>query len=286
MLASAATLLLLHATPSHAQYVRTQVDGGAPAADHCVHWPQGTLTFNQNAQGQPGLADAKAGITKALQTWETKLNSCANLKLVEGAETSSRTVGYDQSSTSNQNLILFREKQCSQVAPPGDPCFNDGTCGNKYDCWGYGNVSDTIALTTVTFVLTTGQLVDADMELNNAAACFQTDASPNGSCFDVQDTATHEFGHALGLAHSPDRSSVMYPTTNPGVTSKRVLDMDSAQFVCDVYPSGLASRDCVIDATLGDIGKAAGGGCSSSAPSLTAFAALLSALFLARRGRA
>ena len=61
---------------------------------------------------------------------------------------------------------------------------------------------------------------------------------------DVQNTMTHELGHSIGLAHSPDSRSTMYAGAQRGEISKRVLDDGSKEFVCTVYPKGQASRDC------------------------------------------
>jgi hypothetical protein len=62
---------------------------------------------------------------------------------------------------------------------------------------------------------------------------------------DVQNTLTHELGHALGLAHAPSQFSTMYATSQPGETSKRVLDSGSQEFLCEAYPKNRIPLDCV-----------------------------------------
>ena len=96
---------------------------------------------------------------------------------------------------------------------------------------------------------------------------------------------THEFGHFLGLAHSPDPGSTMYANEPLGETSKRVLDSGSKQFVCDVYPQGRASMDC--SASSGG-GGSSSSGCSSAgtAGGLMPALALLLAVLAAHRQRA
>ena len=64
----------------------------------------------------------------------------------------------------------------------------------------------------------------------------------------------------------------------PGELNKRVLDADSKQFVCDVYPPGKASRACLLKPFDGKLGKAQG--CSSVGGEL-----ILLALLLSRRRR-
>ena len=76
---------------------------------------------------------------------------------------------------------------------------------------------------------------------------------------DVQNTVTHEFGHVLGLDHSPDPTSTMYFSEPLGETSKRNLDPGSKRFVCEVYPAALASQDCLLSDGGTDPGGAGGG---------------------------
>jgi uncharacterized protein (TIGR03382 family) len=232
-------------------YVRTKTDDGA----HCLRWPvsagtRGSIHFVQSSTGDPtlgsGVFDA---VSRSAATWQTQLQACGNLDLVEtGQHSSSRFVGYTQSGT-NENLVLFRLQLCSP--PAGDPCIAASNCGNTYDCWDHG--ATVVALTTSSYVVSTGVLLDADVEINAASAVPTIVDSPpcspgavSTSCVanDVQNAVTHEFGHFLGLAHSPDPSSTMYASEPLGETSKRVLDSGSKQFVCDAYPAGQASQDC------------------------------------------
>ena len=69
---------------------------------------------------------------------------------------------------------------------------------------------------------------------------------------------------ACALDHSPDPTSTMYAVAPLGETSKRILDPASQQFLCDVYPPGLASRDCSLPdggtEPTADAGDPGGGG--------------------------
>lgn len=97
----------------------------------------------------------------------------------------------------------------------------------------------TIAITIVSFDRRTGEILDADVELNQ-----RTDANPAGFVFStgmpMPDTAdlptilTHEFGHALGLGHSDQDRAVMWPTAGMG-ESRRTLSADDVEGICDVY---------------------------------------------------
>ncbi|HEY3586176.1 MAG TPA: myxosortase-dependent metalloprotease, MXAN_2677/MXAN_2678 family [Myxococcaceae bacterium] len=234
-------------------YVRTKTDDGK----HCLRWPvnagaRGSIQFVQSSTGDPALGSGVFdAVTRSAQTWETQLQACGNLDLAEtGQHSTSRFVGYTQNGP-NENLVLLRLQLCSAVVPPGDSCLAAGTCGNVHDCWDHG--STVVALTTSSYVVSSGEVLDADVEMNAASATPTLVDSPpcspgaiSTSCVanDVQNAVTHEFGHFLGLAHSPDPSSTMYASEPLGETSKRVLDSGSKQFVCDAYPAGQASQDC------------------------------------------
>ena len=252
-------------------YERTKTDDGS----HCLRWPvgsgaRGSVTFVQSTLGDPALgAGVFDAISRSAQTWQAQLQTCGDMDLVEGARSASRFVGYHQSGQ-NENLVLFRTALCSAVTPPGDGCVAAGTCGNTYDCWDHGGT--VVALTTSSYIVSTGELVDADVEMNAASAnptlvdsppCSPGSISTSCVANDVQNAATHEMGHFLGLAHSPDPSSTMYASEPLGETSKRVLDSGSKQFVCDVYPSGQPSQDCSSSGGGGG-GSSSSGGCSSA----------------------
>jgi len=268
-------------------YVRTKTNDNA----HCLHWPvsageRKSLGFVQSTTGDPTLgAGAFDAVSRSAQTWEAQLQACGSMDLVEGSRSSSRSVGYTQGGT-NENLVLFRSKLCSAVVPPGDSCVAAGTCGNVHDCWDHD--TSIVALTTTSYIVSTGEFVDADVEVNAASAtptivdspvCSPGASSPNCVANDVQNAMTHEFGHFLGLAHSPDPASTMYASEPLGETSKRVLDSQSKQFVCDVYPNGQASKDCTSSPST----TPGSSGCSSAGPIPWAPGVLLVLLALARR---
>jgi MYXO-CTERM domain-containing protein len=268
-------------------YVRTTTTDGS----HCLRWPEGSLVFSQSRLGDPTLGDAGfSAVTQAWQTWEAQMQACGDLSISEGPHSTSRSTGLEPGSD-NENLVLFRTVLCSAVVDAGDPCYGVGSCGNLYDCWDH--TSGVLALTTVTYRVTDGVIVRADVEFNAAQGFFTTVDSPpcttpgeSLDCVsnDTQETATHEFGHALGLAESPDPTSTMYAYAPLGETSKRVLDPGSRQFVCDVYPQGRASQDCLLPD--GGPGNGSGGCSATGTPGLPlAVLGWVGVLWLAARRR-
>ena len=238
-------------TASVVPYVRNRTGVGIEGG-HCLAWPAGTVEYHPSATGDPELGEAGfAAIEASVTTWERQMMVCGNLTMEVGTRSSSRSVGYvDRPGAGNENLILFRTQDCTQVVPDGDTCQHDGDCGNKYDCWDFAQ--GTLAITTTNYDPGTGQMLDADVELNAASHLFTTVDSPPCTTvdaltcvsIDVQNTVTHELGHSLGLAHSPDPRSTMYAGAGRGETTKRVLDDGSQEFVCTAYPRGQQSRDC------------------------------------------
>jgi Matrixin len=271
-------------------YVRSQTNRDSVDGGHCLAWPAGTVEVHPNADGAPERGDTGfTALERALGTWEAQMQACGNLALVMGGRSTSRIVGFDdrQGGATNENLVVFRTRLCSEVVPRDDPCLGDGTCANSHDCWDFA--PGTLAITTTTYNTNTGRLYDADLEMNAAAHLFTTVDSPpcieavEPTCVsvDVQNTATHEFGHSLGLAHSPDPRSTMFAGANPGETSKRILDDGSKEFVCTAYPQGSQSRDC--DGSPLVLAEE-GGSCSAAPVGTLGLVAALFRLFR-RRGR-
>lgn len=264
------------------QYVRTRVDDRDPNSP-CLYWTDKTnIVFHQNSEGNPDTpGDSEhPAVTRAFETWQAENQACGSLTLTEGARTSSRMAGYDESSASNENVVLFRQKMCTVAQ-----CTDDDTCGNKHDCWQHAPTA--IAITTTSFHPKSGKILDSDIELNAPRFLFTSVDSPpcpagmfDVTCVatDVQNTVTHEVGHLLGLGHTSETGSTMAPRADPGETSKRTLDANSKRFICDVYPVGKPSKSCIIKVVDDDLGKPKTG-CAAAPGTL----GLLALLFLRRR---
>ncbi|MEM1453303.1 MAG: IPT/TIG domain-containing protein [Planctomycetota bacterium] len=96
-----------------------------------------------------------------------------------------------------------------------------------------------VAITPIEFS-STGEIRDADVLFNGKTFNFTT--SGQGGRFDVQNLATHEAGHLLGLDHSGVCGATMYPFVNQGIILHRSLSIDDVRGVRDMYPNSAFAR--------------------------------------------
>jgi hypothetical protein len=216
-------------------------------------------------------AQVLASVRQSFDTWDAV--ACTDLELVYDGPTPATATGLDC-----QNLVVWRRGLCRDLVPPGDPCrlwdVNGGAtvnCADKHNCWDTDDPfhadSRVIALTTVSYVESSGEIVDADMELNAwdgsgpqppgfyftcvdlppAPLCSSSPPFVPAGCIamDVQNVVTHEAGHVLGLGHPPFQpTATMYASAPLGETSKRTLDPDDVAGICAIYPSVAPTEVC------------------------------------------
>src|SRR2546421_6188655 len=257
----AAHIVALHASASG----RAHVNGNGPL----LFWASRGHSYQIDSRGTPDVPSASAfdAVRKSFATWAAV--SCSDLAFDEVPPApTDRRIGYVQGAT-NRNLVLWRTQTCASAVPANDPCLTQGGCSNKYDCW--DGDSSAIATTTTTSVTSTGEILDADIELNDPAFTFTTadgpPCAPGGTrvgcvAYDVQNTITHEAGHTMGLGHSSDPNATMYAFAPNGDTSKRMLHADDVRGICDIYPKDGPTS---VSPGVTPPGNAApGGGCGSS----------------------
>ncbi|QSQ16538.1 myxosortase-dependent metalloprotease, MXAN_2677/MXAN_2678 family [Myxococcus landrumensis] len=287
-MSAAAALLAALALGQFAPYVRSRVNPGDDSTQ-CLYWTVPQVTWSQATQGNPGTAGDTEfeAVRVAFKSWEDIFARCGNLSLREGPVINERRVGYRRNEQNN-NVVLFRTINCSTVVAEKDACWKAETCASQYDCW--DDDDNTLAITLTTYDKRSGVILDSDISFNAEKYTFTTvigakcepPAPTNCVPADVQNTATHEIGHFIGLDHTRANGSTMNPSASPGEVSKRTIDTGSSSFVCDVYPKGRASQAC-LHPTVEDKLGAKDGGCSSTGATSMGAALLAWALWGLRR---
>lgn len=183
-----------------------------------LYWRNACVSYSINAAGSRNVSydEAKRVIDGAFATWMAA--QCADTGAPPGITVSSAgaaectEVRYNVDS-GNQNLVVFRD-----------------------DTWPYSDPNSTLGLTTVTFNAETGEIYDADMELNASGKNLSVsdEVPPNG--FDLASVVTHEAGHFFGLAHATSTTSTMYASYKPGSAALRTLSPDDVAGLCAIYP--------------------------------------------------
>jgi hypothetical protein len=198
----------------------------SPSIDMC--WTQGKPLYwknactgysvNQTASRQVSFNDANEQMARAFSRWTGK--SCAanpegsrvSIDVRDLGPVACAQVQYNKTD-GNANIIMFRD-----------------------DAWPHNDPNNTLALTTVTYNPDTGEIYDADMEINTfGAKVTLTDPVPADG-YDFASIVTHESGHFLGLAHSGDEHATMFAQYQPGSTTKRELAPDDVLGICAAYP--------------------------------------------------
>jgi hypothetical protein len=262
--AAAAAVLggaLAAAAPAHA-YVRSVTQTGAATS-----WGDPHVDIEIYTGDPPQYLTAdnfRQAVLQASQVWSKPTLACTdvNFTLFEVAE------AFAPADFDHHNRIGFRRGTL-----PTDwrkiPCV----VTPKQSCAPYP--TGAIAITTVTSNSNTGEILDADMEINAVNQKF-ADLGDAGTAHpelmhvhDLQNTLTHELGHLLGFDHNcydPAANLRGAPLDNNGMpaprcttappeimaatmfnqafereVTKRSLAADDIAAVCEVYPVGYVS---------------------------------------------
>lgn len=187
-----------------------------PSSGAPLRWPTTCLAYAMNRLGTQSLDpnDTRPAIAKAFAAWtDVKCadGTTAKMAFTELEPIKCRKSQYNKDAP-NVNVVLFQD--------------ND---------WKYRGIDGTLAKTSVTYNDDTGEIYDADIEVNaanNEVTIDDTDVE-----YDLQAIMTHEVGHFIGIAHSPKSEAVMYASYSPGSMTQRTLTADDIAAVCAIYPS-------------------------------------------------
>lgn len=104
----------------------------------------------------------------------------------------------------------------------------------------FRNASSGSAIATTYTWFSGSRMIDADMVFWDAGFQFFTGSTGCSGGFYIEDVATHEFGHALGLGHSTITTATMYPSISTCSQQARSLDGDDIAGVLALYPATVA----------------------------------------------
>jgi Matrixin len=166
-------------------------------------WGASQVPYYVNPANISGLAatDIVNDLSIAAATWPTQANIPTQLAYAGSTTASSAVLDY-------KNNVFFRND-------------SNGSAGATTYWWYDGS----------------GHLVDFDMIFWESGYLFFVN---NSGCHDngeyIQDLATHEFGHALGLAHTTVATATMYPYNTYCDTTWETLDSDDVVGIQSLYP--------------------------------------------------
>jgi MYXO-CTERM domain-containing protein len=203
----------------------------------CVGW-----SLQRDSGRHVSYEDARSAIAAAFDAWTTRAcptdgsgPSHPSIDARDLGPVACGTANYDRYGP-NQNVVVFHDDAWPHASDAD--ALPDGR-------------SRTIALTTVSFDSKTGEIYDADLEINSGqhnVVPLAPDTPLDGDTFDLQAVLTHEIGHFLGTAHSPSRQSVMFADDEGSDIAKRVLREGDIAGICAMYrPDGARSVATSVD---------------------------------------
>lgn len=193
-------------------------EDSCPASGAKLFWPTSCISYATNKLGTQDLdpTDTRAVIKKTFLAWsdvQCPDGTTAKMTFQELEPISCKKSEYNKTGP-NVNVVLFQD-----------------------DNWKYRGIDGTLAKTSVTYNDDTGEIYDADIEVNTANNTVTITDDPAKVDYDLQAILTHEVGHFIGIAHSPNPDAVMFASYSPGSLAQRKLTDDDVEAVCAIYPS-------------------------------------------------
>lgn len=162
-------------------------------------WPYSPVVYYFNPQNNDvPEAAAEAALLAGLTAWNDQ--GGALFRFMYGGRVSDTSLSND-----GRNVVLFRNE------------FNGNAIATTYT-WRSGST-----------------IIDADIIFWDGAFRFITEGDACNNAAYIEDIATHEFGHGLGLGHSTDPASTMWPTYPWCSRESRTLAPDDVAGIQSLY---------------------------------------------------
>lgn len=166
------------------------------------------FTVQEDASDEIPLETARKVMKQSFAAWESA--DCGaggpGIHVVDMGTVECDRVEYEPRA-GNANILIFRDRNWEE---------------NGYD---------KLALTTVNYDKETGEIWNADIEVNTTD--YDYIQGVDGGEYDLRAVLTHEAGHFLGLAHSDVTPATMFAMYHEGMVD---LDEDDVLAICDTYP--------------------------------------------------
>ncbi|HEY3667030.1 MAG TPA: matrixin family metalloprotease [Polyangiaceae bacterium] len=222
-----------------------EVVDGCNVSGHVLFWTSSTVSFDVQKDpscvknldrscvllpdGSPKVAitadTLNQVVTTAFQTWEAV--DCGNgappkIRLKDLGQIACAKPEYNKDQP-NANVITFHDS-----------------------AWPYSTSSgaDTLALTTVFFDGDTGEIYDANVEINSNLDDFSVGGTPSGREVDLQAVLTHELGHFLGLSHSSVDTATMWSAYK--ITMSTLAKDDDLAICAAMPPDRMTTTDSYV----------------------------------------
>ncbi|MCB9934085.1 MAG: matrixin family metalloprotease [Planctomycetes bacterium] len=217
-------------------YMSIRVPVGTAGQALPVRWDLNNVAGRPNVANQRvryeiddlGCADA-AGFQGPVNEFEAIQNSFSNWRNINESridfEFAGSTTSPATSATDNRNVLR----------------------------WVSSNIATGVfAVTITTFDTSSGQITDADMQLNDRDFTWDT-LGPTGTNgvigrAMIESVVTHELGHFIGLDHPNNAQATMFYASSPGLINQTTLEVDDRAPVIDGY-----SSPTVTDPSLGTV---------------------------------